>query len=715
MYKLFINLVNTIIQQYGIIKFQILFFICFQSMNFFIKLTLVATVALVGIFSVFNFAKAAGGSWQVVGAAQFSSSTIATTPIVFSSSGTPYVAYKDASNGNKATVMKYDGSSWITVGNADFSPDQAGDVSLAINASGTPYVAFTDAASSSRATVMKYDGSSWVTVGSADFSSSTAAFTKIAFSPSDVPYVAYSDVSSSNAITITKFNGSSWVPVGSPYISARGAVPVFAFSSTGTPFVAFSDIGTGQPTIITFDGAGWNLVGVPIAAMNLAASLSMAISPSDTLYVSAADISDYHPKMFTFNGTSWVQVGSTINVVSSGDTSLAFSPSGVIYMAFEQNGNKATVMKYNGSDWVAVGDQEFSAAAINPISLAFSPDGTPYVAYSDTTGGAYSITVMAFLPTVPGQVTGLSVAPQSSTAISLSWNIPSDNGGAGIIGYKIERESPVGGGFSTVVANTGSLTTSYVDSGLTRSTVYNYRVSAINSLGVGSPSAAVSATINGGGGVVVIPVAPTALGLNNSALSFTINDGSKTTTNPEIKLTLNANPQTVRGYVISLDPTFAQASITSYGGNTTLATFSLPNTFGTYNIYLKYYSVTGIYSSLLQQSITYLGGFAPAKITAQNSVSTSEIIIFKRNLKLGSKGADVKALQQFLNSHGFIISKTGAGSIGHETTTYGRSTAAAIIKFQEAYADKILVPSKLTRGNGVFGPATRQVVLAMMQ
>lgn len=685
-------------------------------MNFFLKRTLVIVVLLIGIFSVSNFAQAAGGSWQVVGSAQFSPTTLSATPIVFDSSGTPYVAYEDNSNGNKATVMKYDGSNWVTVGSANFSPAQAGDISLAVNASGTPYVAYTDAASSSRATVMKYDGSSWVNVGNPDFTSTTVAFTQIAFSPSGTPYVAYSDVSSSNAITIEKFNGSSWVPVGSPYLSARGADPVFAFSSTGTPFVAFSDIGTGQPTIIAFDGVNWDLVGVPIASMNLAASLSMAISSSDTLYVSTADIGDYLPKIYTFNGTDWVQIGSTINITSGGDTSLAFSPSGVLYVAFKGNTGQAIVMKYDGSDWVTVGNQEFSNVAFNQVMLAFSPSGAPYVSYVDTANSLYSVTVMAFLPTVPGQVVGLSATRQSSTAISLSWNTPSDNGGTSIIGYKIERESPVGGGFSTIVSNTGSPVTTYTNNGLTQSTVYNYRVSAINSLGIGSPSADANATTDGVGGAGVVPVAPTALGLNNSALSFTINDGAKTTTNPEVKLTLNANSQTVRGYVISLEPTFSKASIIPYSGSSTLAIFSLPNTFGTYIIYLKYYSITGIYSPLLQQSVTYLGGLSSSKITATNNDGLiSAGSIFKRNLKLGSRGADVKALQQFLNSHGFVISKSGVGRPGHETTIYGKSTAAAVIKFQEANAATILAPNNLKKGTGTFGIATRQAVMAIIK
>lgn len=77
---------------------------------------------------------------------------------------------------------------------------------------------------------------------------------------------------------------------------------------------------------------------------------------------------------------------------------------------------------------------------------------------------------------------------------------------------------------------------------------------------------------------------------------------------------------------------------------------------------------------------------------------------FQANLSAGSSGSDVKALQQFLNTHGYTVATSGAGSSGNETSVFGALTRAALIRYQQAKG--------ITPAVGFFGPITRAAINA---
>lgn len=120
------------------------------------------------------------------------------------------------------------------------------------------------------------------------------------------------------------------------------------------------------------------------------------------------------------------------------------------------------------------------------------------VTSEDSSGNSASSVDRTFTTTSPATVpdapTALSATVISDSQIDLSWTSPLNDGGSSITGYQIEKASPVGGIFSVIVANTGSTATSYSDAGLSPSTQYNYRVSAINSVGTGPASNEAAAT-----------------------------------------------------------------------------------------------------------------------------------------------------------------------------------------------------------------------------
>ena len=88
--------------------------------------------------------------------------------------------------------------------------------------------------------------------------------------------------------------------------------------------------------------------------------------------------------------------------------------------------------------------------------------------------------------------------------------------------------------------------------------------------------------------------------------------------------------------------------------------------------------------------------------TAPEIVQTVNSYSFKRDLKLGMKGEDVKELQKYLNANGFVIDTTGVGSPGKESDRFGLLTKKAIIKFQKA--------NGISPAVGYFGPMTRKLL-----
>jgi peptidoglycan hydrolase-like protein with peptidoglycan-binding domain len=74
--------------------------------------------------------------------------------------------------------------------------------------------------------------------------------------------------------------------------------------------------------------------------------------------------------------------------------------------------------------------------------------------------------------------------------------------------------------------------------------------------------------------------------------------------------------------------------------------------------------------------------FVAAFVVSTASASTAT---FSTNMTVGSKGAEVKALQVFLNSctdTALAVPAGSAGSTGYESMTFGPATKAAVMSWQ---------------------------------
>ena len=109
----------------------------------------------------------------------------------------------------------------------------------------------------------------------------------------------------------------------------------------------------------------------------------------------------------------------------------------------------------------------------------------------------------------------------------------------------------------------------------------------------------------------------------------------------------------------------------------------------------------GLTMAELEAQIAVLMAQLNALKAAQSGTSGSvpASLLSSGNLTLGSRGAAVKDLQMYLNSSGYKVSESGAGSPGNETEFFGSKTKVALGKWQAA--------NNVSPAAGYFGPLTR--------
>ena len=158
-----------------------------------------------------------------------------------------------------------------------------------------------------------------------------------------------------------------------------------------------------------------------------------------------------------------------------------------------------------------------------------------------SSGTVNATTAAAPTLTTPAAPTGLRAEAEGPETISLSWNAPTNTGGAAITGYQIEVSPNGTSNWDDLVANTGSTTTGYVHRGLDAGTRRYYRVSAINSEGTGAASNVDDATTL----PATVPAAPTDL---------TAAADGQTTINLSWKAPTNRGGVPITGYQIEVSP-----------------------------------------------------------------------------------------------------------------------------------------------------------------
>ncbi len=325
-------------------------------------------------------------SWETVGTEGYSAFGVQ-YPDLAMYNGVPYVAFKDAANSEKCTVMKYIGSSWVIVGSAGFSEGIARDQSIAIDQSnGHIYVAYSDAENGNKTTVMKYSGSSWEVVGVVGFSA-MAGYQSLVID-NGTPYVAFEEYYAK----VMRFNGTAWETVGGMQPASIDQVWYTNLAMyNNSPYVVYRDIFNGSKTTVVRLGAGgtWEPLGIPAFSAGDSKFQSIAIDNNGIVYVAYQDMfNGGRATVKKYENSSWTTVGTVGFTVGTAIATNIEINNGVVYLSFidESEGDKITVMKLEGQNFVPVGSVGISVGAAYGPKLAFD-NGVPYVSYADMSLG----------------------------------------------------------------------------------------------------------------------------------------------------------------------------------------------------------------------------------------------------------------------------------------------------------------------------------------
>lgn len=248
---------------------------------------------------------------------------------------------------------------------------------------------------------------SWKPIGEVGFSTGCADLLRFCLSPKNEPFVAYSDSLGQGRLSVQKYNEFGWSFVGDsnfsdPYLDCLD----LAFSSNGDVYVAFSYIslvdGKGRLQIQKYNGLDWVEVGETKVLNNGFKGVHLIISPSDEPYVSYVEFDSFLFGMVVekFDGSKWDEVGTPGFAFPNVDViDFKFSPAGTPYLAFQDRSDYIpfgiSLMKFDGNNWILVGDSCFSKGSPNWVSLTFDSGGVPYVSFDDTSED-YKLTTMYF-------------------------------------------------------------------------------------------------------------------------------------------------------------------------------------------------------------------------------------------------------------------------------------------------------------------------------
>ena len=351
-------------------------------------------------------------------------------------------------------------------------------------------------------------------------------------------------------------NGVAGVPADPPtnvqaVISDPNSAPLAVTITYTNP----TNVGTGTLT-------GFQLLrnGTAVSTVGLTNSIS------DTA-PSGGNVFTYTVKSLSSHGTGTASSGSSVTTPNSPDqvTGLTVTPVSTSRIDLSWNtpsdnnsqlsGYKVQISSNGGSSY-----SDVLTGNVNTVYQALSLNGNAQYHFKVSainavgTGTASDVKNTYTMTTTPASLSATSV---SQVQINLAWG-----NSTGATGYKIEYESPVDNGFTTLVNNTGNTDLTRSITSLTTGTQYNFKVSGWNNGGtsVASPEASAYTW-----GILQAPVIDTITRLSPTSLKvdWTTGTGLPVATGYKIERQLGTGWTILANNTGTTDVTYTDSTLSS--------------------------------------------------------------------------------------------------------------------------------------------------------
>jgi Ca2+-binding RTX toxin-like protein len=280
---------------------------------------------------------------------------------------------------------------WQSVGDTSSFSDNTLNPDIEISSGGVPYLLYNHHFPNHDRVVQKFAGGTWQQLGSTGLNAQSTPYTDLELDNRDIPYLmAYYAYNA----RVMKFEGGNWQEVGNTteIVDGKGLTTAdLEMSSNGTPYIVYGDTQSGKKAVMRkFENGRWQLVGAQGFSEGEINFVKLGFDSRDIPYVAYQDVAD--AKNITvkkFENGNWQLVGSrgfASDSIGVQYIDLEFDSNDVPYVSYRQSimggaFDKAVVMKFDGTNWVHVGDAASLPANADYPKLSLDNHDIPYLIY----------------------------------------------------------------------------------------------------------------------------------------------------------------------------------------------------------------------------------------------------------------------------------------------------------------------------------------------